>query len=189
MDPVFGRSFGTWEEAVAHVKEVGKLNGYDLVIHSKRPNATAIRTVIMRCGKGRSYTSWAREDVHESKRRKTTSQKTGCPYRVRVRLCEKPGGPVGASTVSVWCPERVDSASAGQHNHPPLEPGATPGLRKDGLLRKKAEIVFAWKCGIKPPQILKQLQSDPDPDVRLITRSDVYNLLRRHQRDEREPIP
>ncbi|KAL7821010.1 hypothetical protein V8C26DRAFT_392227 [Trichoderma gracile] len=143
----------------------------------------------MRCGKGRSYTSWAREDVHESKRRKTTSQKTGCPYRVRVRLCEKPGGPVGASTVSVWCPERVDSASAGQHNHPPLEPGATPGLRKDGLLRKKAEIVFAWKCGIKPPQILKQLQSDPDPDVRLITRSDVYNLLRRHQRDEREPIP
>ncbi|ETS05244.1 hypothetical protein M419DRAFT_70507 [Trichoderma reesei RUT C-30] len=175
MDPVFGRSFGTWEEAVAHVKEVGKLNGYDLVIHSKRPNATTIRTVIMRCGKGRSYTSWARQDVHESKRRKTTSQKTGCPYRVRVRL--------------VWCPERVDSASASQHNHPPLEPGATPGLRKDGLLRKKAEIVFAWKCGIKPPQILKQLQTDADPDVRLITRSDVYNLLRRHQRDERELIP
>ncbi|PTB70915.1 hypothetical protein BBK36DRAFT_1107220 [Trichoderma citrinoviride] len=188
MDPVFSRSFETWEAAVAHVKEVGKANGYDLVIHSKRPRANNFHTIIMRCGKGRPYISWAKGDVHESKRRKTTTQKTGCPYRIKVRLCENKAGAT-AAPVKVWCPERVDSDNAGQHNHPPLEPGATPGLRKDGLSKKTAEIIFAWKCGIKPPQILKQLQNDPDPDVRLITRSDVYNLLRRHRRDEQELVP
>ncbi|TFB03261.1 hypothetical protein CCMA1212_004256 [Trichoderma ghanense] len=189
MDVVFGRPFDDWEEAVAHVKQVGKLNGYDLVIHSKRPNATNLHTIVMRCGKGRPYISSAKEDTHESKRRRTSSQKTGCPYRIKVRLCDKAGTTVGAAPVNVWCPERVVSDSAGQHNHPPLEPGATPGLRKDGLLKKKAEILFAWKCGIKPPQILKQLQNDADADVRLITRSDVYNMLRRHRRDEQELVP
>lgn len=189
MDPAFEPTFATWEEAVAHVKEVGKQNGYDLVIHSKRPSANNIRTVIMRCGKGRSYISWAKEGVQEIKRRKTTSQKTGCPYRLRVRLCEKPGATLGTPTVTFWSAERVDSEFAGKHNHPPLEPGATPGLRRDGLVKKKAEIIFAWKCGIKAPQILKQLQNDPDPDVRIITRSDVYNLIRRHQHDEQELVP
>ncbi|KAL7940289.1 hypothetical protein V8C42DRAFT_349623 [Trichoderma barbatum] len=107
-----------------------------------------------------------------------------------------PAAPVGAYVMesssgalregageTFWQLQQI-SDNASRHNHLPLEPGAAPSFRKDAIQQKKDQIVSAWNSGIRPAQILVQLQSDDDPDVRLITRSDVYNLLRRHRRDE-----
>ncbi|UKZ67485.1 uncharacterized protein TrAtP1_008646 [Trichoderma atroviride] len=78
MDSIFKRSYSTLEDAVAGVKQTGKENGYDLSIHKEKPSGRDFHTIVIRCAKGRPYLPSAKERVHETKRRKTSTHKTGC---------------------------------------------------------------------------------------------------------------
>lgn len=73
MDSIFKRSHSAWQDAVAGAKQLGKENGYDFNIHKKKPSGRDFHTMVIRCAKGGPYRSSAKEGVHETKRRKTST--------------------------------------------------------------------------------------------------------------------
>jgi hypothetical protein len=86
MEPLYGSSYHSFEAAFEAIDAFGATLGLSIVIHSKRPNAAKFRRVVLRCCKGSIFKHQAKEDTRESKRRKTCTQKTDCPFRMTVRV-------------------------------------------------------------------------------------------------------
>ncbi|KAF4447838.1 hypothetical protein F53441_8676 [Fusarium austroafricanum] len=140
----------------------------------KKSNADDPRKVIYRCSKGRKFNSQARSSTHASRRRKTSTQMTGCPFRLAA--VRRDDGP--------WVVRPVEGVNRDQHNHESLDPAAYSKYRKYGIMKLRADIINAWNTGTRPHQILPQLRADPNSDVNNITRHDLNNLLRQRRREE-----
>lgn len=136
------RQFPSFEAARDAIDEVAKQVGFSLVIKDKKPNAANPRRVTLRCAKGRPRTSQANEAIHESKRRKTSTQMTACPFQLAVRLGLK----------GTWKLEVVETPK--EHNHDLLPPEAFSRYRAQAIKERKEKIISMWNNSIRPFQIL-----------------------------------
>ncbi|SPO03317.1 uncharacterized protein DNG_05999 [Cephalotrichum gorgonifer] len=167
--PFIGRVYPDLDAAHAALEGEAKARGYALCIHSKRPNPTEPRRVIYACSKAGKHRDSRREaetDAPAVKRRKTTSTKTDCQYKIALKR----------HWSGRWFVEPVNASQGGVHNHPMMGIGAYPRYRMEILLRRKADILHAIGKGAKPMEILKDLRHD-DPEFEHVTRSDVMNML------------
>jgi hypothetical protein len=174
MEALSGLQFDDAESARDRVNETAKRLGFSLVIHKYKPNKLSAHTIILRCSKGRVSSSAADPSTHETKRRKTSTQKTGCPFRIALGLQLGPQGK------GIWVIRRVDNDNALTHNHEFLDPSAFSRYRAYGIRKRENKITEMSKLGIRPQQILIALRSDDDPDVRMVSRTDLYNFLRKN---------
>ena len=82
-------TYATFAEADEGIKAHALSNGYSLTVKEIWPrgaDATTATRYTYRCGKGRTGpTSQADSTTHPSKRRKTSTQMTACPFRVSVK--------------------------------------------------------------------------------------------------------
>lgn len=120
MDPLFGEQFSDVESARTRLNDLVKELGFSLNLHKYRPNKATATTIILSCSKGWNYSSAADPSTHASKRRKTSSQRTGCPFRIALSLQLGPEGK------GIWVIRRVDRDGANAHNHESLNPAAFP---------------------------------------------------------------
>ena len=86
---IYGVEYLSFEAAHEAIDDIAKHAGFSLVIKDKKPNAINPKRVTLRCAKGRPSISYANEAIHESKRRKTSSQMSNCRYQLAVRLSNK----------------------------------------------------------------------------------------------------
>ncbi|KAH7132866.1 hypothetical protein EDB81DRAFT_591817, partial [Dactylonectria macrodidyma] len=142
--------------------------------YTKKPNSTNPRRAVYRCCKGRKYASQSAAGVHVTKKRKTSTQMTDCPYKIAARLVTRPGS-------AVWVVEGVNGDKASEHNHPFSAPAAFSRYRKEAIMKLKDSIISRWNTGTQPMRILSELQTHSDPDVQATTRHDLRNLLNRHR--------
>ncbi|KAL7926270.1 hypothetical protein ACQKWADRAFT_178919 [Trichoderma austrokoningii] len=173
MESLYNVLFPTVEEARAAIDAVCLPLGCSLVKNRTRPNLLELR-----CCKGRKFRSQRNENLPPSKHRETTSQMTGCPYRLVI---------FRHSFLSSWRIRRSRNETANTHNHEVLPPTAISRLRNIVIENRKAQIMSLYKLGLKPIQILKHLQEiDSDPGIQALTRNDIYNMIRKHNQQQQQ---
>ncbi|EHK20668.1 uncharacterized protein TRIVIDRAFT_223638 [Trichoderma virens Gv29-8] len=170
MDELFGRQFQSVDEARAVIDALAQPLGYNFVKHRVRPNS-----IEFRCSKGRTYKSQRSDDIPAARRRETSSQMTGCPYRLVVGR---------QHALSPWVIRRSRSDSANEHNHPMFPSAAHSRYRGMAIEKRMENIMSLYNSGLKPIQILAQLQSENNPDLEGLTRHDIYNAIRKHRQQE-----
>lgn len=147
-----------WEAIGRHAAA----NGYRVVKNgSKKGNA------LFRCAKGRIYKSKANSEVHESKRRKTSSQFTGCPFKFKAK-------PLPNGQWALKVPEGI------AHNHGRNEETAFAASRAEKLKPLEQEVIELANKGVRPAQILGKIHAD---ELGILGK-DIHNLLQRHRRGE-----
>jgi hypothetical protein len=173
MESLYNVLFATIEEARAAIDAVTLPQGCSLVKNRTRPNLLELR-----CCKGRKFRSQHNENLPASKRRETSSQMTGCPYRLVIYR---------HSFISSWRIRRSRNDTANEHNHEILPPTALARFRNIVIEKRKAQIMSLYKLGLKPIQILKHLQEiDNDPGIQALTRHDIYNMVRKHNQQQKQ---
>lgn len=181
MKSLFGCKFPSLAAAEAEVHSAAKAAGYSLVVQTKKPNAAAPYRVVFRCCKGRKFASQSSPGTHVTKKRKTSTQMTDCPFRLAIRL-QRGGGTTGGG--DSWVVECVNRFNGSAHNHPPAEAAAFSRYRKEAIMKLKDDIITRWNTGTPPIRILSELQTHPNPDVQATTRHDLRNLLNRHREEQ-----
>ncbi|KAL2754918.1 hypothetical protein ACRALDRAFT_1064678 [Sodiomyces alcalophilus JCM 7366] len=161
------------EALIAHAYS----NGYSLTKHQQYPRGGDPTRVTYRCAKGRSYTQ-RETQTHESKRRRTASQMTGCPFKLNLRRRD-----------SGWVVEYIIQHGGRPlvaHNHGWIQASAFPKFRTQGIAAYKDEIVSMRNSGMRPREIMTRLRNPESPDRQpiAVTTYDIMNLLARYCRDE-----
>lgn len=178
MQKIFKSEFPTFSAAEAELHSAAKAAGFNLLVMTKKPNATAPRRAVFRCCKGRKYASQSAEGVHVTKKRKTRTQMTECPFKIALKLVR------GSSGGEVWVVDGVKGDNCSQHNHIFSPPEAFSRYRRETLMKLTDTIITRWNTGTRPMRILSELQSDPDPIVQATTRHDLRNLLNKHRAEQ-----
>ncbi|KAL6885687.1 hypothetical protein GGI43DRAFT_426617 [Trichoderma evansii] len=163
MESLFGRHFESVEEAKVVIDETALPLGFSLVKQRVRPNS-----IEFRCSKGRKYSSEANLTIPAARRRNTSSQKTGCPFRLVVAR---------QNTLSSWIIRRTRNDSANEYNHEFLASGAHSIYRNRTILKRKENIINLYNAGVPLIQILLKIQLEGDDDVKCITCHDIYNTI------------
>lgn len=154
--------YNSLEEAWEAIGRHAAANGYRVVKNgSKKGNA------LFRCAKGRIYKSKANSEVHESKRRKTSSQFTGCPFKFKAK-------PLPNGQWALKVPEGI------AHNHGRNEETAFAASRAEKLKPLEQEVIELANKGVRPAQILGKIHAD---ELGILGK-DIHNLLQRHRRGE-----
>ena len=170
--PLIGKSFESLQLAENALRETAKEAGYALRTLKKTPNATNPNRAIYACTRGGTQTEGRAADTHESKKRKTSSQRKGCPFKIAVK----------ASASTEWTVEAVRGEHT-QHTHDMLGISAFPQYRLSLLEPYLKEVIEFSEAGNKPTQILKNLRKK-NPALRAVIAQDVTNHLFRHRQDE-----
>lgn len=110
MESLYGLEFETVNEARTAVNAVALPLGFNLVIHRPMTNSKEFR-----CSKGRTFKSQGNASLPASRRRKTSSQMTGCPFRLVIARL---------TPVSPWKIRCSQNDKANKHNHELLLPTA-----------------------------------------------------------------
>ncbi|KAL7934414.1 hypothetical protein V8C35DRAFT_302522 [Trichoderma chlorosporum] len=79
MEELFGSQFQSVDKARTAIDALAECLGYNFVNNRVRPNS-----VELRCSKGRNYNSQKDGSIPAARRRETSSQMTGFPYRLVV---------------------------------------------------------------------------------------------------------
>ncbi|EAQ85350.1 hypothetical protein CHGG_09364 [Chaetomium globosum CBS 148.51] len=154
--------YNSLEEAWEAIGRHAATNGYRVVKNgSKKGNA------LFQCAKGRVYKSKANLEVHESKRRKTSSQFTGCPFKFKAK-------PLLNGQWALEVPEGI------AHNHGWNEETAFAASRAEKLKPLEQEVIELANKGVRPAQILGKIHAD---ELGILGK-DIQNLLQRHRREE-----
>jgi hypothetical protein len=167
MESLFGRDFASPEDARVAIDAAAQQAGYSFTKHRSRPNS-----VEFRCSKGRNFKSQQNPDLPESRRRQTSSQMTGCPFKLVVSR-QHPLAP--------WVIRRTRNDESNEHNHPAFPSAAHCRYRNMAIEKRKEKIVSLFDAGVKPMQILKQLQLETECHAEGLTRYDVYNAIRKYR--------
>lgn len=169
MDCIFGRSFPNCDDAIACVIDQAAAVGFVATIKGYRPNKLQKHTVLLQCDKARPYTIRPSLETHESKRRRTSTKRTNCPWRITIRA-DFAQGP--------WVIKRVNSDTANTHNHELLGVQVSARYRKKALEKRESYIMQEYNLGTQPARILASIRAEDDPDVAALTSSDLHNFLR-----------
>lgn len=167
-------SFASLAEAEKSAKDHALANGYSLVLRDKYPRQGDALRYTYRCGKGRLVASQASAAVHESKRRKTSSQMTACLFSMSIKR----------QFDERWAILPAKAVQGSGHNHPAVAPTSFGYIRSQTLEPRRADIVTMWNSGIRPRDIVTSLanpQAGQGPPIKGISRKDVINLLAKHR--------
>ncbi|PHH91219.1 hypothetical protein CDD83_1269 [Cordyceps sp. RAO-2017] len=182
MESLLSCRFASFEAARDSCDAVARAQGFALAVRTKKPNAAEATWVLLRCSKGRVYHDQGDESAHESRRRKTSTQMTGCGYRVIIKR-----DPDGHWVVTV---------SGTPHNHEFAAATAHNKYRAEVIDKYRDEIIQLYQEGVRPVLIASQLRRrvKEDPDVVGITHQQIRNAIARHcqltskaRRVKREP--
>ncbi|KAG6023805.1 hypothetical protein E4U41_001931 [Claviceps citrina] len=169
MDALYNKPFPDLETLKSALRTTSHALGFALVTHKSYPNAAHPSRIVLRCCKGRRYTSQVKPDTPDSRRRKnTSSQMTECPYRLTIKI-----------DLGVCRLRRPGSAVSARHNHS-LDGVPLAQVRNHKIKRLEGRILAQYYAGVPPLQILRSLQATRGKDVEGITRHDIYNAIRRH---------
>ncbi|KAM0262997.1 hypothetical protein ACHAQJ_001375 [Trichoderma viride] len=171
MESLFGRQFATADEARAVIDALAQQLGYSLVKQRVRPNS-----VELRCSKGRKFKSQQNQELPASRRRETSSQMTGCPYRLVIGRRLGPG--------SLWTIRRTRNDSANEHNHDMVASAAHSRYRRMAVEKRKDRIMDMYEAGVTPIQILARIRQEDDDEVKGLTRYDIYNTILKYRRKD-----
>ncbi|KAL6878940.1 hypothetical protein J3F83DRAFT_711706 [Trichoderma novae-zelandiae] len=169
MESLFGTEFNDVKAARAAIDAIGKKVGFSLVIQVTKPNC-----VKLRCSKGKRFKSQANAELATSRHRKTSSQMTGCPYKLLIT--QRPDG--------VWQIRDSDNDSANKHNHEMLPQAAFSRYRTSTVEKLKGDIISMYNAGIRPRLVLNKIRSGGHLDVQALTRHDIYNVIQKHREAE-----
>lgn len=168
-------AYETLEEASSAIRAHAFSNGYALVVHFSYPDCERPTRVTYRCAKaGFPAKKNANYGTHETKRRKGSSQRVNCPYRVNLKLRK-----------GVWRCEGIQSHEKKRfpHNHNWAEASSFASWRTNQLRPYKDDVLSMWNSGCGPLQIARTLWKKEAPyKAPDVTPKDVSNLILR-QRD------
>ncbi|KAL7919395.1 hypothetical protein ACQKWADRAFT_301625 [Trichoderma austrokoningii] len=170
MESLFELQFETFDEARAALDTASLPIGVSLVKRCRRgPNKMEFR-----CSKGKRFKSQGNSELPASQRRETSSQMTGCPFKLVINRLD---------ASSPWKIQCVRGDRANEDNHKLLPPAALSRFRNTIIETRKAQIISLYNSRIGPAQILTHLQSNGDPDVNGLTLQDICNTIRRHHKE------
>ncbi|MBE3041772.1 hypothetical protein IMZ48_04170 [Candidatus Bathyarchaeota archaeon] len=87
--PCTETTYETLEEAASAIRSHAFANGYALIMQFSYPDCERPTRVTYKCAKaGYPAKKEANHNTHRSKRRKASSQRVNCPYRVSLKLRE-----------------------------------------------------------------------------------------------------
>lgn len=172
--PPIDTEYPTLEQVEKGFKAHALANGYSLVPKSYYPTKQTASRAIYRCAKGSKAPRKGNPDMHPSKKRRTSTQMTGCPFTVTVKRRRSDG---------VWAILPPLNAQVTEHNHGWVEPEAFAAARASQLVPRRDDIVAWYKVGGRPREIVQRLAS-LDPPITGVTDKDVTNLLAKWRRDE-----
>ena len=84
----FSAVYGSLDEAEAALRAQGHALGFDLAIKERFPRGAGrdeVTRVNYRCAKGRTPAARLDEAIHDSKKRKTSTQMTSCEYKINLK--------------------------------------------------------------------------------------------------------
>jgi hypothetical protein len=179
----FTALYASFDEAEKAMKAQAHALGFDLAVKERFPRGAkgeAITRVNYRCAKGRPGSTQIKEATHETKRRKTSTQMTDCPFKVNLKR-------EGDS----WRLYPVQAAVGAPlaHNHEFVNATAFSSYRQRNLDSIKATIIADWRAGTRPSQILANFREVGDGTD--LSYRDLLNLLhvcRREELQGRTPI-
>ena len=163
------RVYSSMGEASDSINAHAAANGYKIVKNGIKNGRARFR-----CAKGRTFASSADPAVHESKRRKSSTQMTACKFTLSAK--KLPGGQ--------W---RVEVPQGASHNHDWNNPTSFAQNRAQALRPHRERVIELANSGIRPAQILTSIRAE---EIGVIGK-DIYNLLQQHRRAElrgRSPI-
>jgi len=170
--------FESYSEAHKALEAHAFSAGYSVVVAERWPRGGKEHTrVTFRCGKGRQWVE-KQHLAHQTKRRKTSTQMTGCPFKVNIRQ-QKEGGWIISPTTKPH-----------PHNHDLAPAAAFYGYRNMKLYEYKEEVISWWNSGTRPQKILAKLRNPTSDEVAHgkepleVTVVDIYNLLGKHRQLE-----
>lgn len=170
--------FPSFAAAEAELHSAAKAEGFSLAVMTKKPNAAAPRRAVFRCCKGRKYASQSAEGVHVTKKRKTSTQMTECPFKIALKLLRGSGGR------EVWVVEGVRNDNSFEYNHTFSPPEVFSRYHREALMKLTNTINTCWNTGTQPMRILSELQTNADPIVQATTRYDLRNLLNKYRAEQ-----
>jgi hypothetical protein len=180
----FSAVYGSLDEAEAALRAQGHALGFDLAIKERFPRGAGrdeVTRVNYRCAKGRTPAARLDEAIHDSKKRKTSTQMTSCEYKINLKRVPGAG----------WKLEPVRTRDGHElaHNHDLLEPYAFASFRKQGLAAHKDKIIADWRAGTRPSQIMANLRGAGDTiDFNYKDLSNLLHACRREELNGRTPI-
>ena len=169
MDSLLGRSFESYDQARQVISDTFTPLGY-IVRHCPTPNY-----VEFCCSKGREVKSKANKEG--SRRRNTSTQMAGCPFKHKARLYSTQAG-------ERWVIETTRNELTRTHNHLPEVPGSSVQARAVLIEQLKSHIISLYNSGVRPVHILAEIRSQSHLDVQNLTRNDIYIFIRRHRLHE-----
>ena len=130
-----------WEAIQAHAS----INGYRMVKNGTKPGRARFR-----CAKSRHYKPQGNPETHESKRRKTSTQFSGCKFQLAVRRLSN----------GRWVIELPNGPGA-LHKHGWSDPTAFVAARADALAPFHEEVIKLVNSGTRHFQLLAIVQAWP----------------------------
>ena len=150
MDHVFGKSFSTYQDAYSFIINAAAETGFVTSIKGYKPNKAAAHTVIIQCDKARAPRATHQDDTHETKRRRASSKRTNCPWRLTIRQ---------PRASALWVMQRINSDTANTHNHELLRVHTSAAYRKTALRKRGAYILREYNLGTRPAHILQSIRA------------------------------
>lgn len=169
MDALYGKKFNDLNELKRALKSASHDLGFAVVVHKSYPNAKYPSRIMLRCCKGRLYKSQHNVDAHPSKSRlSTSSQMTGCPFRLTIAVRD------GFYTL---CKARTSEITS--HNHE-LDASSLVQVRQEKVMLLQEKIISLCTSGVPPSQIFDKLRQECPDKIEGVKRHDIYNSVRRH---------
>ncbi|KJZ69803.1 hypothetical protein HIM_10802 [Hirsutella minnesotensis 3608] len=183
MEAVYALQFESHQDAIAACHAAARAEGFALAVRTKKPSAANPRWILLRCSKGRHWQDQGDEGAHESKRRrKTSTQKTNCEFRIIVRKATSSASKSTHPGGWVVAPSSLGEA----HNHE-FTPAITHSrYRAEVIQRHHGHITHLYNCGLRPFLIASHLRglSHEDPDLAGITGQHVRNAIASYRLQE-----
>ena len=153
---LFGQEFHIAAAAKLAIDQASEKDGQAFNIQYYKPSKEYALKLILRCAKATNYLSQANAGRHNSRRRKSITQKMDCPCKLKITR---------TTLESPWIINGFTSNNAAQHNHRYLPLDSYPRYRRKTLESRKAQVISMYNAGSRPAQIVEILHNQGDLDV------------------------
>ena len=175
MEDLLDERYDTLEEAHRAALQAARAQGFAINLRKYHPSKESATKALYSCDKSRRFVSSADVDLHPSRRRNTSSQKTNCPFRFWIKL---------HPDKKMWA---IQPPTNNTHNHPFIPAATFARYRGETLARFRSEIIRRGRDGLRPMAIAKWIATEVEgEDCPVPTHKDISNLLstdRRRQLD------
>ncbi|KAE8219630.1 hypothetical protein CF326_g8915 [Tilletia indica] len=162
LPPPDDEAFDTKQEGLAYLQTWAQMEGYAVTTYASSKDVY----LYIGCHKQGTYKN-SHQLTDQIRKRKTSSAKSGCPFRVRLKVNHE----------GKW----VTAVTNPSHNHPASTSPLAHAVQRRIDVATKYQIIELARQGTRPSRIVSMLVQRPIP--LLVTSKDVSNLLQRHRRE------